>query len=108
MNDTEPIDADQLAKQSEDRPENIECPQFDVHHFLMLVNKELTPDEAKELETHCTSCEPCQIILEEVRTIMAGRGKLTRTEALSFLRCLLSPLSTVLWNKEESFLNDQN
>jgi len=76
--------------------QNLECSYFDVHHFCMLLMKQLSQSEAEEITSHLTECQPCQNVYQEVQQCLAGRACPSRTEQLSFLRNMAS----VLWTLE--------
>ncbi len=63
--------------------QDLECPDFEVHHFCMLLLKQLTPDEAAELTSHLPECQPCQNVYKETERHLTGQGCLSRAPCAS-------------------------
>lgn len=79
---------------------SLECPCFDVHHFVMYFRNELSKPERAEIRGHWKKCLPCYRVMKEVAEIMKGAQAPTRAEQLAFLRNLTS----ILWTIETSDL----
>lgn len=87
-------------------PIDLECPHFQVYHFCMLENKELSGDEAKELLDHINECKPCQNLHNEIKAIFAGsaENKPSRVELLTYLKCSMNQITSLTEELHAKFL----
>lgn len=83
-----------------------ECPFYQLYHFVILENKELSEAEIQELLDHTAECEPCRTLHEEVKEALKGqnRSRASRAELLVFLKCLMDPLWGVEHEPHDRFL----
>lgn len=82
----------------------LECPLFDVHHFVALFRAELTKDEGLELIEHLPECLACSSVYKEVYTIWEHEDKVTRVEQLNYLRNCFGGLSTIQGETRRKFV----
>jgi polyhydroxyalkanoate synthesis regulator phasin len=87
-------------------PIDLECPFFQVYHFCMLENKELSGDEAKELLDHINECKPCQSLHNEIKAVFAGsaENKPSRVELLTYLKCSMNQITSLTEELHAKFL----
>ncbi len=77
------------------KPSKWECSCFNIYHFCMLLSKELSKEEAKELLDHVAECKQCSNCLERINKIHSLEYRLSRKKQLDFLAFLANPLWTM-------------
>lgn len=87
------------AKPPVQAPDDLECSELDVHHFLMSLTNELSGQETEELTDHLGKCKACENAFEQVQNIFTFNTRPSRKEQLVFLSNLASPLWTSQVNK---------
>ncbi|MBL8195111.1 MAG: hypothetical protein JNM06_15055 [Blastocatellia bacterium] len=87
-------------------PIDLECPDFQVYHFCMLQNSQLSSDKAKELLDHISECKPCQNLHNEIKAVFTGSGenKPSRAELLNYVKCLMNQVTDIDQELHDKFL----
>lgn len=80
-------------------PDDLECGDLEIHHFLMYLTNELSMEEKEQLVDHVRECKPCENAFDEVKNIFSCKKRPTRKEQLTFLSNLASTLWTSQVNK---------